>query len=65
MESSQEPIREAASCFGVPKSTLEDRVSGQVQSGAVSGPKTYLTADEEAVLLLHAEIDTRSRENRC
>ena len=40
-------VREAASRFGVPKSTLGDRVSGRVQSGAVSGPKTYLTADEE------------------
>ena len=43
-------VREAASRFGVPKSTLGDRVSGRVQSGAVSGPKTYLTADEEASL---------------
>ena len=34
-------VREAATHFGVPKSTLGDRVSGRVLSGAVSGPPTY------------------------
>ena len=44
-------VREAASHFGVPKSTLGDRVSGGVQSGAISGPTTYLMADKETELV--------------
>ncbi len=35
-------IREAALRFGVPRSTLGDRVSGRVLPGATSGPKAYL-----------------------
>ena len=34
-------IRQAAFHFGVPKSTLGDRMSGRVVPGSTSGPKTY------------------------
>ena len=59
-------IREAALQFGVPKSTLGDRISGRVLSGATSGPDTYLDRSEEEelvkFLLRCAEIGyTKSR----
>lgn len=44
-------IRRAALDYGVPKSTLGDRVSGRVLPGSVSGPSTYLTAEEEEELV--------------
>ncbi len=40
-------VREAAARFGVPKSTLGDRISGRVQHGDVSGPLKYLSTEEE------------------
>ena len=43
-------VREAAARFNVPKSNLGDRVSGRVQHGTVSGPKKYLTLEEESEL---------------
>lgn len=45
-------IREAAIQFGVPKSTLGDRVSGLVLIGSTSGPQTYLDKNEEEELVL-------------
>lgn len=39
-------VREAASRFGVPKSTLGDWISGKVQHGNVSGPLKYLSTEE-------------------
>ena len=44
-------IREAAARFGVPKSTLGDRVSGRVVMGSTSGPKPYLSTEEEDELV--------------
>ena len=44
-------VREAALKFGVPKSTLGDRISGRVVSGARSGPKSYLNVEEEEELV--------------
>ena len=41
----------AAEEFGVPRSTLADRVSGRVLSGATSGPMRYLSAVEEEELV--------------
>ena len=35
-------VREAAIQFGVPKSTLHDRISGRVQPGAAAGAPRYL-----------------------
>ena len=40
-------VRRAAEQYGVPKSTLHDRVSGRVMAGACSGPPKYLTEEEE------------------
>jgi len=44
-------IRQAALRFGVPKSTLGDRISGRVLPGASCGPKGYLTPEEEEELV--------------
>ena len=43
-------IRQAAEQYGIPKSTLSDRVSGQVKFGAHSGPPRYLSDAEEREL---------------
>ena len=45
-------VRRAALCYDVPKSTLSDRVSGRVTFGSHSGPKCYLS-DEEETHLVH------------
>ena len=44
-------IRQAAFHFGVPKSTLRDRMSGRVVPHSTSGPKTYLSLEEETELV--------------
>ena len=44
-------IRRAADEFGVLKSTLYDRVSGRISSGARSGPPCYLNDQEEIELV--------------
>ncbi len=43
-------IRRAAEEFGVPRSTLYDRVCGRVMFGARSGPTRYLNDQEEKEL---------------
>ena len=43
--------RKAAEMYGIPRSTLRDRVSGDVLPGAKSGPHTLLTAEEEQQLV--------------
>ena len=43
--------KEAADRYGIPYSTLRDRVSGRVRFGSHSGPKRYLDDDEEAELV--------------
>jgi len=43
-------INRAATEFGVPKSTLKDRVAGRVQHGCKSGKVPYLTSSEEQEL---------------
>ena len=40
-------VRKAAMEYGVPKSTLGDRVSGRVTHGVLSGPPKYLSEEEE------------------
>ena len=44
-------VRKAAMEYGVPKSTLGDRVSGRVTHGTVSGPPKYLSEQEEEELV--------------
>ena len=44
-------VRRAAEQYGVPRSTLHDRLSGKVQFGAVSGPPKYLSCQEEEELV--------------
>lgn len=43
----------AADTYGVPRSTLKDRISGRVVHGVNPGPKPYLTEDEERDLADH------------
>ncbi len=40
----------AADLYGVPRSTLKDRLSGRVSRGTNSGPVPYLSATEEEEL---------------
>ena len=44
-------VRRAAEEFGVPKSTVHDRVSGRIPFGCTSGPERYLTDQEESELV--------------
>lgn len=44
-------VRHAADLYGVPKSTLQDRLTGRVQFGTTSGPNRYLTDVEEQELV--------------
>ena len=46
-------IKEANMQFGVAKSTLGDRVSGNVLTGATSAPRTYLDHSEEEEFLMY------------
>ena len=43
----------AAEMYGIPKSTLKDRLSGRVQPGSRPGPHPYLMPSEEAELASH------------
>ena len=49
------PLRQAAEIFFVPKSSLHDRVTGKIDFGAYSGPRTYLSYEEEEIpsFLIH------------
>ena len=44
------PANRAATMYGVPRSTLKDRLSGRVVHGHKSGPRPYLDPDEEKEL---------------
>ena len=44
-------IRRASESYGVPRSTLQDRVSGRMQFGTKSGPPRYLDDEEEEELV--------------
>ena len=46
-------INKIAALYGVPKSTLHDRISGRVTHGTKSGPAPYLNATEEKELADH------------
>ena len=43
-------INRAATEFGVPRTTLKDRIAGRVTHGSKSGRKPYLTHSEEKEL---------------
>uniref|UniRef100_A0A1X7SP45 HTH psq-type domain-containing protein n=1 Tax=Amphimedon queenslandica TaxID=400682 RepID=A0A1X7SP45_AMPQE len=43
-------VRLAAELYGIPKSTLYDRIRGNVQHGTKPGPVPYLTKEEEVIL---------------
>ena len=41
------PVKRTARLFGVPRSTLRDRVAGNVKHGTNPGPTPYLTKGEK------------------
>ena len=43
-------INQAAREYGIPRTTLKDRVSGRVKHDTKSGPQPYLSVDEETEL---------------
>ena len=43
-------VNRASREFGVPRTTLRDRISGHVQHGSKSGPMPYLTEEEDQEL---------------
>ena len=49
-------INQAAREYGVPASTLKDRLSCRVVHGTKPGPVSYLNADEEADLAVYIEV---------
>ena len=44
-------VNQAAEQFGVPKTTLKDRLPGRVEHGSKSGPAPYLNKHEEEELV--------------
>ena len=46
-------MNRAADQYGVPRTTLKDRLSGRVTSGTNPGPVPYLTREEEDELVKH------------
>ena len=44
------PVRRASVSFGVPRSTLQDRINGRVIHGTNPGPQPYLAPAEEQEL---------------
>ena len=44
-------VRHAAEQYGIPRSTLSDRITGKVKFGAHSGPERYLSSEEEKELV--------------
>ena len=44
-------VRWAAKVYGIPKSTLHDRILGKFTQGTYSGPEPYLTLTEETNLV--------------
>ena len=46
-------INKSAELYGVPKTTLKDRLSGRVVPGSLPGPKPYLQSSEESELASH------------
>ena len=47
VKSGSTSITQAAKLHGVPRQTLQDRISGRVQHGVRPGPKPYLSSTEE------------------
>ena len=43
-------VNRAAEQFGVPRTTLKDRISGRVEHGCKSGPVPYLNKEEEQLV---------------
>ena len=40
-------VNKAARDHGIPPTTLKDRISGKVQNGMKSGPRAYMSKEEE------------------
>ena len=55
----QLPANKAARLYGVPPSTLKDRLSGRVVHGVKPGPTPYLTTQEEKELAEHLVLSAK------
>ena len=55
----QLPANKAARMYGVPPSTLKDRLSGRVVHGVKPGPMPYLTSQEEKDLADHLVLSAK------
>ena len=53
------PANKAARLYGVPPSTLKDRLSGRVVHGVKPGPRPYLTTQEEKELTDHLVLSVK------
>ena len=53
------PANKAAKLYGVPPSTLKDRLSGRVVHDVNLGPKQYLTKQEEKELTDHLVLSAK------
>ena len=51
--SGEMPANQAALQYGVPRSTLKDRLSGRVKHSRKPGPQSYLDPEEEQGLVEH------------
>ena len=56
-------LRQAVEMYAIPWSTLHDHVTGKIEHGALSGPRPYLTKDEEEELVRNATVNTSKRES--
>ena len=50
VQSGEMGVNKAALEYGVPKTTLKDRIAGRIVHGKKPGPEPYLTSDEEKEL---------------
>ena len=63
VEDKKMSIRGAAKKFGVPYSTLKDRVHGRVRHGTKPGVKTVLSPEEEEELVRYIRVGTSVTDN--
>ena len=57
-------VNRAAMEYGVPRTTLKDRVAGRVQHGCNSGRAPYLTSSETIAIMKAKKQDIIAKENR-
>lgn len=51
VQSKELSLRKASELYGIPRATLHDHVRDRVKAGATSGPRPYLSVQEEEELV--------------